>query len=400
MKTSLIAQNLPKQRKTVLYFYHNCMFPDWQPRYNLYEYRILDVLCKSYDVIVAFFTRSWSNPPQKGVIPMNARFVLLPDFPTPRLLPRIVGWALETAVRIIKIALLVRTINPDLVYANWISRAGAFCCGRAAVHPLVVAAWGGDIMIEPRESAILRFLAKLTIRSADAVVVDSKVHRDAVLGLGCSFSKVYCFPWGIDLERFRPQDGLPTRRKLGWVENRIVISTRTHSAVYGVEYLVRAIPRILEKAKDARFLFAGEGPLLEYHKTLVRQLGVQDKVRFLGYVDNAQLPKILDAADVYVSTSFGDGSSSSLMEALGCGLPVVVTDIEGNKEWVSDGKNGFVVPPGDSSALAVCIVKLLEQGELRIRMRNANLALAKRKADWRTNSLQLRNCVSYLMGDK
>ena len=387
----------PRQGKTILYFYHNCKFPDWQPRYNVYEYRILQVLCKNYDVVVAFFARSWTRRPHKGIIPGDARFVLVPDLPLPKCLPRILGWALETAARIIRIALLVRIIRPDLVYANWIPRDSGFCCGRAGVHPLVAAAWGSDIQIEARKSSILRFFAKLTVRSADAVVVDSEVQREAVFSFGCSPSKVCCFPWGIDLDRFRPQDSLQARQELGWISNRIVVSTRKHSSLYGVEYLIRAMPRILESVKDARFLIVGAGPLLDYHKSLVRQLGIQETVRFLGYVDNGQLPKILNAADVYVSTSFSDGSSASLMEALGCGLPVVVTDIPGNKEWINDGENGFLVPPGDGLALAVCIVRLLQEGELRLRMRQANLTLARKKADWKTNSLVLERCIDRLI---
>ena len=397
MKTSLIDQDLPKQRKTVLYFYHNCMFPDWQPRYNVYEYRILEVLCKNYEVIVAFFTRSWSLPLQEGIIPRGARFVFLQDLPTPKFLPRVLGWTLQTAARIIRIALLVRATGPDLVYANWITRASAFCCGRAGIHPLVVAAWGSDITREPRVSSVLRFFAKLTLRSADAIVLDSEWHREAVLSLGCEASKVYCFPWGIDIDRFRPQDGLPVRQELGWIGDRIVICTRTHRAVYGVECLIRAMPRILENVKDTRFLIAGDGPLLDYHKSLVRQLGIQEMVRFLGYVDNRQLPKLLNAADVYVSTSFDDGSSSCLMEALACGLPVVVSDIPGNREWVNDGENGFLVPPGDVPVLALRIVKLLEDADLRLRMRYLNLCRAGARADWKTNSLVLERCIADLV---
>lgn len=386
-----------RQGKTILYFYHNCAFPDWEPRYNVYEYRILQVLSKNYDVIVSFFTRSWSRLPNKYIIPRNAKFVFLPDLPLPKGFPRILGWALETATRIIRIALLVRNIRPDLVYANVIPRASGFCCGRAGVHPLLAAAWGSDIMIEAQKSSLLRFFAKLTLRSADAVVVDSEVHREAVLSLGCKAWKVCCFPWGIDLDRFKPQDSIAIRQELGWISNRIIISTRTHSLLYGVEYLIRAMPRVLENARDAKLLLLGEGPQLSYHKSLVRQLGIKEAVRFVGYVENEHLPGILNAADVYVSTSFSDGSSASLMEALGCGLPVVVTDIPGNMEWIKDGENGFLAPFGDSAALAVCILKLLQDDELRLRMRRANLSLARTKADWKANSLVLRKCIDDLV---
>jgi len=385
------------QRKTILYFYHNCGFPHWQPSYNIYEYRILEILCKNHDVIVAVFWRSWSRWPQKEIIPGNAKLLLLPDLPLPKGFPRVLGWILETATRIIRIAVLVRSIRPDLIYANWLPWESGFCCARAGVHPLVVAAWGTDILIMPKKSRILRLFAELTVRSADAIVLSSETMREAAFGLGCAPSKICCFPWGIDLRKFRRQDRAPVRRQLHWTNNEVVISTRHHDILYGVEYLIRALPRILESHRDARLLIVGGGPLLDYHKSLVRHLGIQEEVRFLGYVENDQMPKILNAADVYVSTSFSDGCSGSLMEALGCGLPVVVTDIPANREWINDGQNGFLVPTADPSSLAACVAKLLRDDELRLRMSRANLSLASMRADWEKNALVLEKCVDDLI---
>jgi len=92
-----------------------------------------------------------------------------------------------------------------------------------------------------------------------------------------------------------------------------------------------------------------------------------------------------------------NGSSASLMEALACGSPVVVTDIAGNREWIRDGENGFLVPPGDTGTLAVRIVKLLQNDGLRSRMSHANLRLAGIRADWKKNSLVLEKCLNDLL---
>lgn len=384
------------QRQTILYFYLNCGFPDWQLHYNVYEYRFLEFMSKSYDVVVAFFTRDWTQQPDKESLPENCKLLLLPDLPLPKRLPRIMGLPLETVARILKIALFVRGTRPDLIFGNWTTRESGFSCAVAGVHPLVVAAWGTDILLETKQSRILRLFAKLTVHSADQVIVDSEVHREGVLNIGCDPSKVYCFPWGVNLDEFRPQDRTPLRQELGWINDRIIVSTRYQHAIYGVEQLLRAMPRILRKVADAKLLIAGGGPLLNYHKTLVKQLGVRDNVKFLGTVDNKQLPRILNAADVYVSTSITDGSSASLMEALGCGLPVVVTDISANREWIKHGENGFLVPIGDSSTLADDVVKVLQDNGLRLRMSEANLKLARERADWKTNSLALGRCVNDL----
>jgi glycosyltransferase involved in cell wall biosynthesis len=88
------------------------------------------------------------------------------------------------------------------------------------------------------------------------------------------------------------------------------------------------------------------------------------------------------------------------MEAMACGLPAVVTRIPGNLEWVSHGKNGFLVPPGDRVMLARYLSILLGDDELRARMRMANIELATARFDWKLNSLIFEKCVSDLLGSR
>jgi glycosyltransferase involved in cell wall biosynthesis len=170
--------------------------------------------------------------------------------------------------------------------------------------------------------------------------------------------------------------------------------------VYGVEYLIRAIPIVLEKVKEARFLIAGDGPLLAYHKALAEELGVQDYVHFLGRVQNNLLPEILNSADLYVSTSLSDGTSASLLEALATGLPSVVTAIPANREWMVEGVNGFLTPPKDSEVLAKRIIQLLENRKGMLEMRDSNVRVARERADWKINSLELEKCMADQLNQK
>ena len=291
----------------------------------------------------------------------------------------------------------VRALRPDILDGNWITRQGGIYCVLSGFHPFVATAWGSDILIEAERSKPLRIIGKLTVRIADAVIVDSQIQRKAVLSLGCPPARIYEFPWGIDLDQFRPLRNNALRDELGWTQNKIVISTRNHSTVYGLEYLIRAIPTVLRRVKDARFLIAGDGPLLAYHTAIAEKLGVQEYVRFLGRVPNKLLPEILSSADLYVSTSFSDGTSASLLEAMATGLPAVVTEIAANKEWITEEVNGLFVPTGDSQALADRIIQLLENDKLRIAISQNNLQVARQRADWKTNSLVLESCFSDML---
>jgi len=338
--------------------------------------------------------QSWDK-----IAPEGTSLLHLRDLPLPRCVPLPARVLFEAMSRIMAVALLLRTLRPSIVVGNWITRDSGLYCALVGYHPFLAVAWGTDILIEARKSRILRILARFTLRAADGVIVDSEIQRRVALSLGCRSSKIYCFPWGIDLHRFRPERTNRIREELGWLHDKIVVSTRNQLRIYGVEYLVRAMPLILARTKDVKLLVIGDGPLLEYHKSLVKHLGIENQVKFLGHVANHLLPPILNAGDVYVSTSFSDGTSISLMEAMACGLPVVVSRIPANEEWVVHGENGFLVKPGDSVTLADSIIRVLQDKRLRLLMGKKNLKIAKGRADWRVNSLVLEKSISDLIGD-
>ena len=112
-------------------------------------------------------------------------------------------------------------------------------------------------------------------------------------------------------------------------------------------------------------------------------------VKFGGQISQNELPRWYHWADVYISPSHVDGSSVSLMEALACGLPCLVSDIPGNREWVTEGENGWLFPDGDAEALAAKILQVLNQRELLPKIGSAARAVAEERADWKKNSAKL-----------
>ena len=101
------------------------------------------------------------------------------------------------------------------------------------------------------------------------------------------------------------------------------------------------------------------------------------------------LPRYYHAADLYVSASHSDGSSVSLMESLASGLPALVSDIPGNREWIMPGENGWWFPDGDAEAMAQAILQAVEQRERLPVLGAAARTLAEQRADWSKNFQQL-----------
>jgi glycosyltransferase involved in cell wall biosynthesis len=94
------------------------------------------------------------------------------------------------------------------------------------------------------------------------------------------------------------------------------------------------------------------------------------------------MPALLQAHDVYVSASLSDTTSVSLLEAMACGLFPIVTDIPANHEWITDGENGRVVPPGEATKLAVTIIDSWRDAELCLRAKGINLGIIETRARW------------------
>jgi glycosyltransferase involved in cell wall biosynthesis len=113
--------------------------------------------------------------------------------------------------------------------------------------------------------------------------------------------------------------------------------------------------------------------------------GAMERVHFGGHVGYRDLPRWYHMADLYISPSHVDGSSVTLMEALACGMPCLVSDIAGNKEWVEEGVNGWLFRDGDVDDLAEKILLAIKSRKSFKKIGEAARKTAEEKADWSKN---------------
>ena len=279
---------------------------------------------------------------------------------------------------------IIRKIKPDILIGNYLLTYGFFAA-LAHYHPLLQMAVGSDVLIAPK-SRVYRPIIKYSLKHADLVTVDCETGEKAIVELGYPAERIIVAPLGVDFNKFNPHvDRRNIRKNLDWQDNLIVVCTRQHQPVYGMEYLINAIPIIIKREPTARFLLIGSGPLTDDLKQLVNNLKIEKYVKFTGMIPNEELPKYLAASDLYVSSSLSDGTSVCLLEAMACGLPVVVTDVDAILEWVTNGENGLVVPKKSPDALANAICTLLEDDNLRRAFGSRNYKIAKERASWDDN---------------
>lgn len=262
-------------------------------------------------------------------------------------------------------------VRPDLVHAHYLSHFGAvggLLARTSGFHPLVLTAWGSDILTGSAGSA--RRLVSSAVRLADCVTCDSPHMVARLVALGASPDIVRIINFGVDTERFRPKaPERDIRHALNLGDAPVVISLRSLRPAYDVATLIGAAPAVLRAIPQTVFLVAGGGEEQANLRSLAASLGVADHVRFLGMLANETLPDYLNSVDVYVSTSLSDaGISASTAEAMACELPVVVTDYGDNGSWVRNGETGYLFPCGDSDSLAERLIHLLGDASLRARL--------------------------------
>ena len=269
----------------------------------------------------------------------------------------------------------------SLIHVHWAIPTGLIgvWVSRLLKKPFFVTTHGSDLRLALERPGFLRKIFLYVCQHAAYLNAVSWVQKEELEQLGISSEKISVIPMGIDgafLEAGK-------RRKVN-VEKRplTVLSNRNLLPIYNVSLLIRAIPHILKEEPETKFLIAGDGAEKEALEREVKKLNINSSVKFLDRVPHEEMPDLLSKADIYVSTSLYDGTSVSLLEAMGTGTFPIVTDIPSNKEWISDGVNGFLVPIDKERFLAEKILEAIRNHGLRKGSRDKNICLIKEKAMW------------------
>jgi glycosyltransferase involved in cell wall biosynthesis len=267
-----------------------------------------------------------------------------------------------------QIRALIETIKPDIVHAHYAGTYGLLGA-LAGFQPFVLTAWGSDVLFVGREK--LRGIpVRWALNKARLITCDAYHMVDAMRELGTDVSKVKLIFFGVETDRFTP--GAPDSEIVArWnADGRpVVISLRSLEPVYDIPTLLEAVPLVAKEFPDVLVVICGSGSLADALKARAAQLDLGRNVLFTGRYANAELPRMLRSAQVYVSTSLSDaGIAASTAEAMACGVPVVVSNTGENGKWIEEGKTGFLVPARDPAALARAVSGLLRDASARQRV--------------------------------
>ncbi len=277
--------------------------------------------------------------------------------------------------------------DPDLVHGMRIPFEGMLAGCTPPGIPLAISVWGNDLTFHAHGSGSMAKHTRAVLTRADGLLADA--HRDIRLGAEWGFgvgkpSLVVPGGGGIDLVEIAAAlkepdpflDLLPSDQKL------VVNPRGFRPGSVRNDTFFKSIPLVLKSAPRTLFACAGmqgQKEALDW----VERLGIAQNVRLLPFLPQRQLWKLFQRAVVSVSVSQHDGTPNSLLEAMAIGCLPVVGDIESTREWVEDGRNGFVVDPADPAALAEAILKGLGDKGLREKAAKMNAGIIRERAEMR-----------------
>jgi glycosyltransferase involved in cell wall biosynthesis len=239
----------------------------------------------------------------------------------------------------------------DLIDAHYFYPDGvaAALLGRQLGKPVVITARGTDLNLIPRHATPRRMIRWASDQAAGLVTVCAAL-KDSLVELGVPAERVRVLRNGVDLDMFAPGDRLSTRHALG-IDRPILLSVGQLIPRKGHDIVIRALKDLPEWG----LLIAGGGPMESDLRQIAAAEGVAERVRFLGLVPHAELPRIYGAADLLVLASEREGWANVLLEAMACGTPVVASNVWGTPEVVRVPEAGRLMRARTPEAVAEAV---------------------------------------------
>lgn len=257
---------------------------------------------------------------------------------------------------------LVRRRRIDVVHAHWLVPQGFVSVLLSRLRrrglPFLVTSHGADLFA--LRAWPFPAIKRLVVREAAEVTVVSEGMRVGIATLGGDLDRVAVEPMGVDLHgRFQPDPAVPRSRSEILFVGRLVEKK-------GLQHLLDAIPLIRLKRRDVRLKIAGFGPDMAARREQVARLGIEDAVEFVGPVTQEHLPSLYRRAALFVApfveakSGDQDGLGLVLIEALGCGCPVVVSRLPATRALLGSCRALYEAEPGDPVSISQAVLEALE----------------------------------------
>ena len=317
-----------------------------------------------------------------------------------------------------RLAEVITIVKPDILHAHSpvLTALPAISAGRKFGIPVVyeVRAFWEDAAADHGTSSEGSLRYRLThalethaFRNADAVTTICEGLRSDIVARGIPSSKVTVIPNAVDIEKFSTGGTTDEELKanLGLSGGRILGFIGSFYAYEGLDLLLEAMPRMLEKAPDVRVLLVGGGPQEAQLKQKAEALGIQDRVVFTGRVPHHDVNRYYNLVDVLVYPRQRMRLTELVtplkpLEAMAQGRLFAASDVGGHRELIRDGETGVLFKAEDPLSLADKVLDLLQSAEKWPALKQAGRHYVENERNWKASVARYRNVYKSAMGGR
>ncbi|SFB23199.1 protein involved in gliding motility RemC [Flavobacterium swingsii] len=320
----------------------------------------------------------------------------------------IVTWELQTQstgisrlkrlVELSKSFLTIRSIakkfNADMVIAERTTSYG-FLAALSGIKPIAIAQqgitdlWPENSLLYPFKKIIQNYAFK----KSDLIHAWGPVMATHMQNSGVNMNKVMILPKGINLDFFEYRDN----------SNELIIKaivTRSLLPEYKHDVILKAFAILKMQNIPFELTVVGDGIMQKSLKLLSKELQIENNVIFTGRINNNDLPKLLQKSNIYISMPTTEGVSASLFEAMACGCFPVVTNLPGNKSWITQKKNGILIESENTKKLAEEIIWAFRNSEVRQKAVLENRKFVEENANYAINMKKIADKYHQLINQK
>jgi len=285
---------------------------------------------------------------------------------------------------------VIKRYDIELINAHWALPSGFLATMTKRFHklPVVTTSYGAELFTIRRKYSIFKPLLKRAISNSDRAIAISDATAEAVKKFEPR-KEVEVIPDGVDTKHFSPENkGDRIKQRYGLEGYSVILSCGRMVERKGFEYLVRAMPTVIQKFPNTKLVLVGEGPERNRLATLASSLGIGENIVFTGVASDEDLPRYYVACDIFVLPAIIDargdteGSGTTLVEAMASGKPVIGTNVGGIPYAVHNGEEGFLVEQRSPSQLAERIITLLSDQSLRQEFGKRGREAAEGRFSW------------------
>lgn len=348
---------------------------------GVHDRRFLDALGQLPVEVFSLQLENHSKPLSPWKPPANIHCVSI---------PRDIGrlWWHQKAKLLTHLRRIVQEHQVDVIHAGPVDQC-AWLAAQAGLKPLVSMSWGFDLLVNANKNPISRRRIQYTLRRTAILLDDCQTVSNAAMHFGFPQERIVTFPWGVDLKGFIPGEVKKSGGRPDDPKTTVMLSTRTMEKLYGCDVVVDSFIKAARHDDKLRLTMLGDGTQRDKLMQRIAAVDLDERVHFIGNVPEEEMLTHFQASDIYLSASHSDGSSVSLLQAMACGLPAIVSDIPGNREWVTEGRNGWIFKDGDRDELARLMIEASRSLELRSAFGKEARRIVSDRANWKKNSSRL-----------